>query len=262
MSHKKNAFTLIELLVVIAIIALLLSILMPSLNKVKDRAKDVICRTNLKSLQLATILYTDDYGGKMMQYDWPGPNARLWINQISSYMDNVDQARYCPATRIILGITWGSAEESWGWPMPSGEFEYGSYAINGFFYAYPAAVYADPVDGNKYYSTIPSVKSPSLAPIFADSLWVDAWPRDTDVCPGEGYSDAWGSGPLNLDGDVNYGGGMSRYLINRHGSHINVGFIDGHQKVMDLEMLWTLKWNASIEHQGLMRRTDGTPIYP
>ncbi len=67
MRFKKaiNGFTLIELLVVIAIIALLLSVLLPSLNKAKDKAKDIFCRANLKSIQLATILYTRDYEDKM-----------------------------------------------------------------------------------------------------------------------------------------------------------------------------------------------------
>lgn len=55
--RTKNAFTLIELLVVIAIIALLLSILAPSLNKVKQLAGSVICGSNLKQLGISTIMY-------------------------------------------------------------------------------------------------------------------------------------------------------------------------------------------------------------
>ena len=44
---KKRAFTLIELLVVIAIIAVLMAVLMPSLQRVKKQARDSVCRSNL-----------------------------------------------------------------------------------------------------------------------------------------------------------------------------------------------------------------------
>ena len=59
-SGNKKAFTLIELLVVIAIIALLLSILLPSLKLAKEKAKTILCKTNLKSYHLAMTLYLND----------------------------------------------------------------------------------------------------------------------------------------------------------------------------------------------------------
>jgi prepilin-type N-terminal cleavage/methylation domain-containing protein len=57
---KRNAFTLIELLVVISIIALLLSILMPGLQKAKQHALRLVCKTNLHSYGLAGMLYLSD----------------------------------------------------------------------------------------------------------------------------------------------------------------------------------------------------------
>ncbi len=60
MKHR-YAFTLIELLVVIAIIALLVSILMPSLQKAKEMAKDVVCLSHQKNISLAIYLYAQDY---------------------------------------------------------------------------------------------------------------------------------------------------------------------------------------------------------
>ncbi len=56
-----RGFTLIELLVVIAIIALLLSVLMPALRKVKEQGRSIVCRSNLKQWYLCMNLYASDY---------------------------------------------------------------------------------------------------------------------------------------------------------------------------------------------------------
>ncbi len=58
--QRRSAFTLIELLVVIAIIALLVSILMPSLQVAKEMAKDVVCRSHQKNVSYAIFLYAED----------------------------------------------------------------------------------------------------------------------------------------------------------------------------------------------------------
>jgi prepilin-type N-terminal cleavage/methylation domain-containing protein len=57
---KRRAFTLIELLVVISIIAMLLSILMPGLQKAKQHALRMLCRTNLHNYGLASAMYLMD----------------------------------------------------------------------------------------------------------------------------------------------------------------------------------------------------------
>lgn len=63
--NKTKGFTLIELLVVIAIISLLVSILLPSLNRAKDLARQTACMANLKQNSLGLTLYTEDYSGAL-----------------------------------------------------------------------------------------------------------------------------------------------------------------------------------------------------
>ena len=79
--RRKNAFTLIELLVVISIIALLMSILMPTLNQVKNQAKTVMCQGRLREWGLLFKLYTDDYQGNFNP-GWDAGETGLWMNAL------------------------------------------------------------------------------------------------------------------------------------------------------------------------------------
>jgi prepilin-type N-terminal cleavage/methylation domain-containing protein len=65
MIMKNKAFTLIELLVVIAIIAILMGILMPALQRVRNQAKRTHCISNVKTLALAWFMYIQDNDDRM-----------------------------------------------------------------------------------------------------------------------------------------------------------------------------------------------------
>jgi prepilin-type N-terminal cleavage/methylation domain-containing protein/prepilin-type processing-associated H-X9-DG protein len=68
---RPAAFTLVELLVVIGIIALLLSILLPALNRAREAARDVQCMSNVRQLCYALVNYATEHSGRFP------PNVQL-----------------------------------------------------------------------------------------------------------------------------------------------------------------------------------------
>ncbi|MBI9019571.1 MAG: type II secretion system protein [Phycisphaerae bacterium] len=78
MNLRKHGFTLIELLVVISIIALLVSILMPALNKARKDAQSTVCMSNLRNWGMCFQFYAKDHDAKLA-----GPN---WGEPTNSYM--------------------------------------------------------------------------------------------------------------------------------------------------------------------------------
>jgi prepilin-type N-terminal cleavage/methylation domain-containing protein/prepilin-type processing-associated H-X9-DG protein len=79
--RKRKGFTLIELLVVIAIIAILMSILMPALRKVKGLAKEIQCTSNVRNLAMAWFMYKDDNDGYLVRGlpGWVETERDAWV---------------------------------------------------------------------------------------------------------------------------------------------------------------------------------------
>ena len=96
--RSRRAFTLVELLVVIGIIALLISILLPVLNKAREQAKAIACASNEKQLLLAFNMYVSDHKGATpifppVEGTWPTSNDPFH-KSFAYYMDSLGVLRY------------------------------------------------------------------------------------------------------------------------------------------------------------------------
>lgn len=82
-SPKKGVlgFTLVELMVVIVVIAIMAALLLPALNRTKEQAKGAACRSNMKQLSLAFLMYAEDNDDTL---PWPGGEGRA-INNPTDY---------------------------------------------------------------------------------------------------------------------------------------------------------------------------------
>ena len=96
--HKESGFTLVELLVVIAIIALLLSILIPSLQKARKQAKTIICGMRQKQIGLGLVAYIGDYDGFIMpaalMTDKEGVTLEYYMNSNPMFWSKIDMYWY------------------------------------------------------------------------------------------------------------------------------------------------------------------------
>lgn len=124
---KKNkfGFTLVELLVVISIIALLLSILMPSLQKARESAKKVVCLSNLKSCSLVWGLYAADNKDVIVPANYLRDEVKrpAWFDRLARYVPSSNDLIYrakwpekpdrtifmCPSLKATYVDSWGIA---------------------------------------------------------------------------------------------------------------------------------------------------------
>ncbi|MGN6371120.1 MAG: type II secretion system protein [Phycisphaerae bacterium] len=130
-STRRRGFTLIELLVVVAIIAVLIAILLPSLGRARDKAKQSTCLSNLRQLGMSYIMYaTDKNNGHQVR---PGANvpASNWIAVTLAYHSYDLKIYLCPTATTpapasfqttTSGGGWGSKDWAWNGAWNSGKY--------------------------------------------------------------------------------------------------------------------------------------------
>ena len=147
---QEGAFTLIELLVVIAIIAILASMLLPTLAKAKEKAKQIQCINNLKQVGLATLFYAEDFGGLAQVDDFLNP-AFAWGGILSSNQ-NLGESKIflCPSYPPRSFTNWLQTYGVWKNPSTNYIVRRGKY--------------------NEYiYVNFNAIRSPTEYPHLADT---------------------------------------------------------------------------------------------
>lgn|GEM_PF-223020 len=233
-----GGFTLIELLVVVAIIAILASLLLPSLAKAKEAGRSTVCKSNMRQVTLGLLLYADDSSDYLA---WPGDVDRNlaadWV-----YGGQADTYARTPAQ-------WRSRS-------------YGFHAESGAIFSYVTGQQRVVPFSDGYSNRFPIFRCPSTGKL-GEALRVN-FSMNSKLDPGEALANnrrtsargvatstvlKTSNKVLLVNEDPSTmrnasfapGGTAAGGLFVTHNGRINVGFVDGHleafkhQKVMQIQ---------------------------
>ena len=235
--------------------------LLPALNRAKQKAQSAVCLSNQRQIGLSYRLGREQDNQRLDQpevFDW-------WVGEVGK----PGSVWICPAAPTVPSIAgMGSVNSAWGgyrfgWIIGSWSITIsnrtGSYAFN--WHLLEAALRRHGSVENSPtndFKTESQVQQPALTPVVADSVSYEVAPFETDPPPASLISgDANGEGGfIDLGAD-----GMARVAIPRHGNRptpvpvswaanrplpgaVNVAFFDGHGETVKLDWLWQLYWHV------------------
>ncbi len=236
MSHRKTAFTLVELLVVIGIIAVLISILLPSLNKARMAAQSAQCLSNLRQCALGFQLYANDNRNVIAVNRTRLGNIRMWMAFLSHGYTSIDEpgafiyaprkANLCPTNRYAA-----SDYNSTSLNNEAMRVGYAQFTVKGS----SQAIYQNGFQQTKYLDGGTS--------IYTSSWWFVSQRLSKLPRPAVEQvllADSVSTHPSSLDGgghmigtfsDVDTSDYAGRIHV-VHGKYANIAFYDGHAAAM------------------------------
>ena len=140
--ERKTAFTLVELLVVIGIIALLISILLPALGRVRQQANSVKCSSNLRQIGQTLVLYTNNHKGYLPIGYWDGT---------APGDSSVDSTKSTDWTVLLAG----TLNNRMGFTYAAGNVNGGERATTRKLFICPDATQGEELSAISNYSTHP-----------------------------------------------------------------------------------------------------------
>ncbi|MBI1375381.1 MAG: prepilin-type N-terminal cleavage/methylation domain-containing protein [Phycisphaera sp.] len=220
---RKKAFTLIELLVVVSIIALLIAILLPSLNKARASSRMVVCQAIQHHMGIASAVYASEFRGYYVPQSIPHkPGYRVWyenrhfqrtmnINPPDGWQVYVaPRDLICPDAKWTLDHPGGAADKNNKYGVPTPDFENGLYRIGTTYGMNPIGLpswtgHVNATSPENKYSIVRGirgvdVKRPHDKMYMMDSMWADpTWGRrkwyvytgEDWVPPAGNWSIAW-----------------------------------------------------------------------
>jgi type II secretory pathway pseudopilin PulG len=176
---------LMELLVVIGIIAVLAAMLLPALNRAKQKSRDTLCLSNERQLNFIIRLHLDD-GGRLAEPDGTGygtDSSPLWWRDEVGGPSAVWSCPNAPVVARKAGPqprqTTGNWRSAWTAVMvaTTNDFRSGSYGRNGWLFGGRLAgkPYLEP------FQTESEISKPAQTPLLADSVWLSGVPNETDA---------------------------------------------------------------------------------